>query len=139
MIYLIQFRNRSSLNARSIANQDQKLSGSKEIKISPKIPASKSTPTPTVKIVSQSTAAQEAWQETTHVKQPMKWEKLAANALSKLTVSKINIKVALRISQHYGSFYQNIIFIRAKNTPYVNISQKLLECTAIRRIQTLFN
>ena len=100
MIYLIQFQNRSSLNAKSIANLDQKLSGSREIKISQKIPASKCTPTPTVKIVSQSTAAQEAWQETTHVKQPMKWEKLAANAQSKLTVSNISFEVALRISQN---------------------------------------
>ena len=99
--YLNQFQNRSSLNAKSIANLDQKLSGSREIRISQKIPASKFTPTPTVKIVSQSIAAQEAWQETTHVKQPMKWEKLAANAQSKLTVSKINIEDALRILQHY--------------------------------------
>ena len=43
------------------------------------------------KIVLQSTAPQEVWQEIMNVEQQMKWEQLAVNVLSKLTVSRFFI------------------------------------------------
>merc|ERR1719450_1745668 len=77
--------NRSYSNAKSIANLDQKLNGLKVTKTSPRIPELKFTPTLMAKIVLQSTAPQEVWQEIMNVEQQMKWEQQAANAQSKLT------------------------------------------------------